>query len=153
MDSRLLEIVMGDWSDDGDGRKETVLVRVWGEDSTDDAMRDARDRAIEATGVEFSELFAGGEGPSISSDDLDTLVENGFDPAWPKSDIGGKTPSFWRSCGASDETPYSAVSLLMFYASFGSPDIGWEIVLPPTVVGSHNSILGAGFGFGLISIF
>lgn len=152
MNSRLLEMIIGDWSDDGHGKTASVLVRVWGEDSTDEEMRLSLNKAVEATGVDFANLLRGYGDDTISSEELNDLVAHGFDTNWPKSDIGETTPSFGVNrdfFDQADDSNYSVAGLLMFYAGFGSGDFNWEIVLPPTLVGSHNSILGSSFGYGI----
>lgn len=148
MNSRLVKLVIGTRGEGSHNGTEVVLVRVVGSHTTNDEMRRASERAEEAIGFTLDELLDQHETDTISLGQLEILELNGFDTTWPPSDSGMFTPALNVETGvAGIEAPlYSAVALVMFYASYGSDDFVWEIIEPPKLVGSHNSILGSGSG-------
>lgn len=139
MNPRLLRILLDAYSNETHTNSPVeVLVQVSG--ATDDTMRDSMAEAERTTGLNLNSLTE----HKLQIEDLEKLLENGFDTSWPKSDIGMRTPKIEVAPSDSFENTshLSLVSIVMFYSGFGNNDFTWEIVSPPILAGSANSILG-----------
>ena len=76
-----IELVIGDWSNDGHGRSDTIplIIKVENEDDVVKALEDAENLLIEQYDIDLSAWFAEYEDNKINKDDVERLIKLGIE--------------------------------------------------------------------------
>lgn len=82
-----IELVIGDWSNDGHGKSDTIslIIKVENEDDVVKALEDAENLLIEQYDIDLSAWFAEYEDNKINKDDVEKLVK--LDVKFDKNEI------------------------------------------------------------------
>lgn len=165
---KLFNIVIGDYSDDGHGKCETVTLKLTADDLSDDALKEAFMKTNEEVGSDLYDLCANYEDGSISEDLYKRLKELGFtfsDDECPHPTIyvndavelveDGDAPSGFREV----EVYFSAAELAGWWVAHNLKNGSYEIVESklPNLVGGWNAILkpspsnSSFYGYGLFT--
>lgn len=75
---KLFNIVIGDYSDDGHGKSQTVTLKLTADDLSDEALKEAFQKTNEEVGINLYDLCTEYEDVSISEDLYKRLKELGF---------------------------------------------------------------------------
>lgn len=102
MQTRNLELNVGDWSGDGHGRTETTMISVCGEDVSNEALRRAYEAACTKLNIDPLAMACNNE--EMPGELLRALIQEGFPYANSKRDVMG---SFMVEDGYEKEFPYN----------------------------------------------
>lgn len=82
-----IELVVGDWSDDGHGKSDTIplIIKVENEDDVVKALENAENLLLEQYNIDLSAWFAEYEDNKINKDDVEKLVK--LDVKFDKNEI------------------------------------------------------------------
>lgn len=159
---RMVKIVLGDWSDDGHGKTETIIVRLSGKDVTDSMLSRAVQKAESDTGVSLKNILANYQDSTISQANFNKLLRV-FGSQLTDYDEEGEEnfyPAFTAEVGERDEWEYSyqigdntylelsVLRLLTLFLGYNIEGFEYEVVEIPTVVGTYNAVVPS-FGYGL----
>lgn len=151
MQERIVEINLGDWSNDGHGRTDRVLVRLQGEDVSDAALAASYAAAVTCIGVDLENVCEDYEDNRVSPEYYDRIAGLGFAPLARGPHPTIRSESY---AGAEGGIEFGAIELLMFYTGFTVEGFAWEIMDFPTLMGGFKTILkqdagSTSFGYGL----
>lgn len=142
MEERTVKVVLGDWSDDGHGKTETLILRLRGRDLSDEALSASYQARVAELGVDLATVCQDYEDSSIAEDFYEQLQEAGFTPRHEDSmgfgpSVAVKTYS-WK-----EDSFFPAIELLMFYTGATVEGFSWEVVREdiPLLLGGSGSIL------------
>jgi len=128
MMTRTGTIAIGDWSDDGHGKSQELIVKMIGEDVSNARLSKAYKEAVNSIGVDIEELFGDYEKSDISFEDLKKICDSGYriytydnydDGAIQTWRIFEDIPEDWYVDGAKDDDLISAGHMLMYYLGYG----------------------------------
>lgn len=151
---RKISLVVGDWSQDGHNQCETYLVKIKGEDVSDEALKESFDKSNKEFGINLYDLFKEYEESSIDSNLMDKFVTAGFDP---EHQAPGQF-FYWEEGDFVDEGETSVVSLVMWYIGRNIKGFDWQSIDKnfPAILGGRNPAVPksdddrtAFFGYGL----
>lgn len=152
---RVVKLVFGDWSDDGHGKTDTVIVKLSGQDVSDEALEASRVKSDEDFGQNLLDLFSNYEDNTISPELYQALVEDGFGGSDGEDDF----IIYVVGQGVAEEAKYlSALEVFLYWLGRNIEDFNYEVLTDeyPTLVGGYNSILkspegwsSTSFGYGL----
>lgn len=147
MEQRTLDVIIGDWSEDGHGKTDKHTVLLQGSDVSDDHLNKTFTNNVELTGVNPVELFNDYRQYHMSEDDWNKIVDAGFTPD-PKMEMVGV------AYHAENQYYYanSFVELLLWYVT-NNTDTTWEIITNPILFGDFDPVINDAkskhLGYGL----
>jgi len=151
---RTMRMTFGDWSDDGHGKTDTVMVRLEGEDVSDEALREAFLKSQEQFGFNILEWCSDYEDSRAPTNEMNKLIAAGFNPAASFSDY--TRPSANYDDGSDWGSEFDFGDAILFFVQ-QNLDFKWEYVTKnyPTLFGSGSGALdnirqySAFVGYGL----
>ena len=159
---KLFNIVIGDYSDDGHGKYETVTLKLTADDLSDGALQEAFQKTNEEVGTDLYDLCADYEDGSISKELYEHLKELGF--TFSDDEYGHPTiyvESEDEAIGflTGEEVYFSAAELAGWWVARNLKNGSYEIVESklPNLVGGRDAILKASasnnpsYGYGLFN--
>lgn len=149
--SRKLAVVLGDYSDDGHGKTETLVVEAGGEDVSDTALRASYARAVESAGFSPYDILNDYEAYAIDIDSWEKLDAVWTEGARARDALAGTWvpgPEFTYTDDADQEGTAPMLSLVMAFVGFGIRDFRWSPLsnTPPVVMGGWEPLLGKDTG-------
>lgn len=170
---RTVKLVLGDWSGDGHSVTETIILRIRGENVSDEALKNAREQAEKLTGVKIDRLFTSDAVPYLEGVAVKRILLEGI----PAFEINGEPsnvvegPGFYVSEAnlqelkadpelasyakqlayieeAGEYEGLNVITFLMAYLSYGIEDFDYEQIKIDTIVGTYGAPL-SGFGYGI----
>lgn len=112
-----ITLCVGDWSNDGHGRTEDIIVDIAGLGAS--RLRNAYARGAEKTGVDISTICEGYEENFLSPDDIEKLSAFGIIVATRGDDMGDS---------GAYVSPGEYARLWMLIATVGDPSLDWRIL-------------------------
>lgn len=148
MNSRILRINLGDWSNDGHRESETYIIKISGQNVSDTAIVSSYNAVKQASDVDLATICQDWEDGSMSPEEFDSLKQIGFNPTIYENGYN------WKSEGIliSDDKDLfiDAVELVMFYTGYEIKDFTWKLLDYPVLIGGPKTILPENsFGYGL----
>ena len=134
---RIMRATFGDWSNDGHGRTQEALVELEGEDVSDEAIRNAFLRSQNRFGFNVLEWCSDYEESTVPTDEMDKLVEAGFDPT---QFYGYSSPSADYDNGSEWGQEFDFGAAILFFIQ-QSLDFKWAYVTD-----DYPSLFGDGSG-------
>lgn len=150
---RKMSVVIGDYSKDGHNQCETYLVKIKGEDVSDEALQESFDKSNAEFGLNLYSLLKEYEDSYISPDIMDKFFSAGFNPE--RQTVG---PFFyWEEGVFCDEGEASIIALTMWYIGRNINGFEWKSIDPefPALMGGWNPAIKSKtdgdtmFGYGL----
>lgn len=161
METREVRLVFGDWSGDGHQLTKIIRLNLTGDDVSDEAMRTARLKAEEASGIVLESLLEEYEEYEIDEDDFFAILDAGMDIRQPENEdvIIGYSVDFMDKQRVAEakldpnasDYYFDAVRLVMAFLSFDMDNFSYSVVPEPdTILGNYGAVVN-GFGYGLFS--
>lgn len=153
-------IDIGDWGDDGHGKHVSAIVKLVGDDVSNERMQQAYKDAVNATEIDIQEILSEFEENRIDADGFERLCEYGlkihkFDDKvvddkriWVTDFFSNR---YYEEYDFNTETDaLSARNLLMFYLGYGIENFEYKFVNLERIIGTgaNKSPLHE-FGYGL----
>lgn len=134
--ARTVEVCIGDWSDDGHGKFDTIYINISGEDVSDEALQASLEKSNEDFTIDVLDLFQGYEKREIPLPLFKKILAEGFKPA------EGRDPDYYVWVEG-EETDIDGLELLMWFIGRNIKDFGWVKIEfnYPTLVGGYRTIL------------
>lgn len=150
---RILRLNLGDWSHDGHYGGSTVLVIVYGDDVSDDALRKGYAATCEETSYDILAIDNSGltDYRDVGYEDIADAV--GCPEMYAREDSPQEDRFIWDRQG----NRYSATAMLMWWYGHTLPNFGWDFVRFDTLIGGAGTIsdplikggFGSSFGYSL----
>lgn len=136
MQERLMNIVLGDWSNDGHGRTDTVYVKLYGDDLSDKRLHEAFQQNVDDAG--FDPLLTFTNSQTMPEEHWQRLYDLGYDPDAcindPKYEAVLNDGFFFH-----DDEEQFYIPLLMFFITRNT-EIQWEAATMDTLFGGSNPV-------------
>lgn len=155
MMERTVRMVIGDWSDDGHGKTATVLVKLAGDDVSDENLARSMEESDKHFGFHLLELFEDYEDSRLPNDLYDALIEDGLKPQEKDDDFTVYVDSY---SSLAPLATLSALEVFMWWLGRNIPGFRWKNVTEhvPLLVGGYSTILkdddrsaSTSYGYGL----
>lgn len=154
---RIVTLTLGDWSGDGHSMTKVFIVKLSGDDVSDEAIRRNRTAAETAVGFLLESLCEEYEDNTLYYNQLEKLLAFGvIDPvscvstALYSKVINVDPDEFEELSGVGGVDQLDALAVAMGFAGYGDPSFAWEPVILDNILGGYgNTALGSSFGYGL----
>lgn len=159
LQTRIVEVNIGDWGHDGHGWSKNTRLELTGADVSDEALKAAKKRAKKATGFKVDDFFSDYENMTLEYGALPKILEAGMDIGnvenssdthvyfIDKYEVEDAIEAGYKNLVADRE--FDAVKLLMAFLGFGIDGFSYrEVPAPTPIVGGYNAVINS-FGYGL----
>lgn len=156
---RIVTLTLGDWSSDGHSMTKTFIVKLSGDDVSDEAIRRNRKAAETAIGFPLESICEEWKDNYLRYEQLEQLLTHGLivpgvgtNPRMisERKIINVLPEDFEALSGVAGIRDVDAVTLALSFAGYGDPSFSWEPVEIDNILGGYGDLpLGSSFGYGL----
>lgn len=144
---RTVEMYIGDWSDDGHGKSDKIIVNIEGVDVSDEALQASYEKSKQDLGVDILKLFSSYEENTLPYGVYDKFVSAGFTP------LEERDPRYYVWV---DDSDVCGLQLFMWFIGQNLEYFKWQEidVVYPCLVGGYNTIIkeehgvSSSYGYG-----
>jgi len=161
MQTRTVEMLIGDWANDGHGKNQLVRLELSGDDVSDEALKLSLAAAEAAVGTKLEDLFPEKYNSLLEDTDFIAMLEAGFDISNVGASKPPTTPTVWYYVSEDavrkasklgykdldDVGEWDAVKLLMGFFGFAISNFSYREIAPELLIGKGG--LAESFGYGL----
>lgn len=138
---RMMKINVGDWSDDHGGQYETIIVKMSGDDVSDEVLQANYGETVKMTGVDIMEVTCEPGWYKALTELIESLDFGDFSTSGDGDDYNDFDIGVTTNTSGGDERVVTICGLLMWYVGRGIGNFSWAYENIDTLVGGYTTTL------------